>query len=250
MEESDDKAAPPVTLTQYLRVLRRQWLVLALLTLLGLGAATAYTYRQVPVYSAGIQLFVSVRSADTDISQLSQGSTFTQQRVKSYADLVSSPVVAQAVIKQLKLPYSAEQLSDEISADSPLDTVLLNISVADPDPARAQAIANSVALQFPKLIATLETLPGQAVSPVKVSTTRRAGRPSVPVSPRIPLNLALGLIVGLGLGIAASVLRDQFNTTVSGVGDLEKRTSSAAGPRPSAPCEPTSSSRTSTTHPG
>ena len=79
-----------MTLTQYFRVLRQQWLVVGLLTMLCLGGAAAYTYRQTPTYSAQIQLFVSVRT-DAGISGLTQGSTFTQQRVKSYADIVTSP---------------------------------------------------------------------------------------------------------------------------------------------------------------
>jgi capsular exopolysaccharide synthesis family protein len=213
-----------MTLTQYLRVLRQQWLVVALLAVLGLGGAAAYTYRQVPIYSAQTQLFISVRSQQTDVSELSQGSTFTQQRVKSYADLVTSPMITRQVITDLRLPYSPEQLAGEISASSPLDTVLLEISVADTNPTRAAAIANAVGREFPDFVATLENPGSQGASPVKVSTTRQAEVPTAPVSPRIPLNLALGLIVGLGLGVGAAVLRDQFNTTVSGVGDVERLT--------------------------
>ncbi len=215
-----------MTLTQYLRVLRQQWVVVALLAMLGLGGAAAFTYRQVPIYSAQTQLFISVRSPDPTISTLSQGGTFTQQRVKSYAALVTSPEIAQAVITQLGLPYTAEELAGKISASSPLDTVLLEISVTDTDPDRAARIANAVGAQFPHFIATLETPAGRVVSPVKVSITRPAEVPGAPVSPRIPLNLALGLIVGLGLGIGAAVLRDQFNTTVSGVSDIERLTGS------------------------
>jgi capsular exopolysaccharide synthesis family protein len=221
--ESNDKAARPVTLTQYLRVLQHQWLVVALLAILGLGGAAAYTYRQTPVYSAHTQLFVSVRT-DTGISGLSQGNTFTQQRVKSYADIVTSPLIAEPVINQLRLPFTPEQLTSKITASSPLDTVLLDIIVSDTDPIRAAAIANAVGAEFPRLVGRLETPSGQSSSPVTVSVTRAATVPSVPVSPRIPLNLALGLIVGLGLGIGAAVLRDQFNTSVSGIGDVEKLT--------------------------
>jgi capsular exopolysaccharide synthesis family protein len=217
-----------VTLTQYLRVLRQQWFVVVLLAILGLGSAAAYTYRQTPIYSAQIQLFVSVHNASpsrgADISQMSQGSTFTQQRVKSYANLVTSPSITEAVIAQLRLPYTPGQLAGEISASSPLDTVVLDIDVSDPDPARAAKIANAVGVQFPRYISTLETPTGQVLSPVWITVTRDAVAPTVPVSPRIPLNLALGLIVGLGLGIAAAVLRDQLNTAVSGVSDIEKLT--------------------------
>jgi capsular exopolysaccharide synthesis family protein len=212
-----------VTLTQYLRVLRNQWLVVILLAMLGLGGAAAYTYQQTPIYSAQTQLFVSVRT-DPGISALSQGSTFTQQRVKSYVDIVTSPLIAAPVISELRLPFTPEQLTSRISASSPLDTVLLDIVVSDTDPARAAAIANAVGAEFPILVKKLETPFGQNVSPVTVSVTRAAIVPAAPISPRIPLNLALGLIVGLGLGIGAAVLRDQFNTSVNGVSDVERLT--------------------------
>jgi non-specific protein-tyrosine kinase len=45
-----------------------------------------------------------------------------------------------------------------------------------------------------------------------------------PISPRVPLNIALGLLVGLGLGIGVAVLRDQLNTSIGGVADVEKLT--------------------------
>ncbi|HST84664.1 MAG TPA: polysaccharide biosynthesis tyrosine autokinase [Kineosporiaceae bacterium] len=212
-----------MTLTQYLRVLRHQWLVVILLAMVGIGGAAAYTYRQTPVYSAQTQLFVSVRT-DPGISALSQGSSFTQQRVKSYVDIVTSPLIAEPVVKELRLPFTAEQLTSRVSASSPLDTVLLDIVVSDTDPVRAAAIANAVGAEFPRLVARLETPFGQSTSPVTVSITRTAIVPTAPISPRIPLNLALGLIVGLGLGIGAAVLRDQFNTSVNGVSDVEKLT--------------------------
>ncbi len=212
-----------MTLTQYLRVLRKQWLVVILLAMVGFGGAATYSYRQTPIYSAQTQLFVSVRT-DPGISQLSQGSSFTQQRVKSYVDIVTSPLIAEPVIKALRLPFTPEQLASQISASSPLDTVLLDIVVSDTDPLRAAAIANEVGAEFPRLVAQLERPFGQSASPVTVSVTRRAIASTAPISPRIPLNLALGLIVGLGLGIGAAVLRDQFNTSVNGVSDVEKLT--------------------------
>lgn len=213
-----------MTLTQYLRVLRTQWLVVLLLVVLGAGAAAAYTYRQTPVYSAQTQLFVSVRSTDAGIATLNQGSAFTQQRVKSYADIVTSPIIAEAVITELRLPFTAEQLVSRISATSPMDTVLLDITVTDTDPVRAAAIADAVGAEFPRLVNRLETPSGRTVSPVLVSVTRRAGVPTSPVAPRIPLNLALGLLLGLALGVGAAVLRDQLNTSVNGVADVERLT--------------------------
>jgi capsular exopolysaccharide synthesis family protein len=214
-----------VTLAQYLRILRQQWLVVVLLATVALAGAAAYTFRQTPTYSATTKLFISVSSA-SDISQLSLGSTFTGQRVKSYADVVTSPSVLEQVIGQLHLPETADALAGEVTVDSPLDTVLLDVTVTDANPQRAADIANSIAQQFPLFVTQLETSTGQGESPVKVSVTDRAAVPTSPVSPRVPLNLALGLLVGLGLGVGAAVLRDQLNTSVDGIEDVERLTGS------------------------
>jgi len=213
-----------VTIAQYFRVLRRQWFVVLLLAALSVGGAAAYTARQIPAYSATTQLFVSVHSAEAaDISQMSQGSTLIQQRVKTYAAVVTSPKVLDIVRQQLRLFTTSQALAGQITVDSPLDTVLLNISVTDSDPTRAADIANAIAGQFPTFIAQLETRPG-AQSPVTVTATRMATVPNRPISPRVPLNIALGLLVGLGLGIGAAVLRDQLNTSITGIADVEKLT--------------------------
>ncbi len=84
-----------MTIVQYLHVLRRQWLVVLLLTALGVGAAYLYTDRQVPTYSATAELFVGngSESRTGDVTRMSQGSSFIQQRIKSYADVVTSPAV-------------------------------------------------------------------------------------------------------------------------------------------------------------
>jgi capsular exopolysaccharide synthesis family protein len=214
-----------VTITQYLRVLRQQWFVVVLLAALSVGGASAYTFRQTPTYAATTQLFVSVHSTEmADISQLNQGNAFIQQRVKSYADIVSSPKVMELVQAQLGLAIAAETLGGQVTVDSPLDTVLLNVSVTDTDAERAAAIANSIARQFPSVVAQIETRPGAARSPVTVTPTRMATVPTAPISPRIPLNIALGLLVGLGLGVGAAVLRDQLNTSINGVSEVEKLT--------------------------
>lgn len=213
-----------MTFVQYLRILRRQWFTVLLLAALATGASAAYTYRQTPMFAATTQLFVSVQGAQTDISDLQQGSTFTQQRVKSYADVVTSPTIAQAVILDLGLPYEPEELARNITVENPLDTVLLDVTVQDTNPDRAAAIANAVARAFPTLVSELERPAGRVTSPVKVSVTRQATAPDAPISPRLPLNLALGLLIGLGLGIGAAVLRDQLKTTVDGVADVEALT--------------------------
>ena len=213
-----------MSVAQYLRVLRQQWFVVLLLAALSVGGAAAYTARQTPMYAATTQLFVSVVASDSSVSDMTEGSTFIQQRVKSYADVVTSPTVLDPVIQDLRLPTTATGLAAQVTVDSPLDTVLLNVNVTDSDPTRAADIANAIAQHFPRFVSDLETPDGQTTSPVTVTDPKPATVQAAPVSPRVPLNIALGLLVGLGLGIGAAVLRDQLNTSICGVADVERLT--------------------------
>jgi polysaccharide biosynthesis transport protein len=210
-------------LRDYLSVLRTRWRLVALCTLLGIGAAAAATFLATPVYQARAQVFVSTAAGDT-VTGLQQGGQFAQQRVKSYADIVDSPPVTQAVIERLGLELTPIELREKISAAAPLDTVLINIDVDDESPIVAADLANAVAFRFTEVATELETPQDGAPSPVKVSVVRPADLPETPVSPRPLLNMALGLLVGLGVGIAAAVLRETLDTTVKNTGMVQEVT--------------------------
>jgi len=209
-----------VELRDYLNIAAKRWRLVAVFTVLGLAAAIAATVAATPIYQAQTQLFVSAQLGASDISQLAQGSTFTQQRVKSYGDVVDSPRVTKPVVDQLDLPFSADGLAGRISASTPLDTVLINIDVTDESPTRAARIANAVASQSVRVISELESAPDARQSPVRVSVLREADVAAEPVSPRRTVNLALGLLIGLAIGIGAAVLREMLDTTVKPDDDL------------------------------
>jgi capsular exopolysaccharide synthesis family protein len=214
-----------VTIAHSVRGLRRQWPVVVLLAALSVTTAAAYTVRQLPAYAATAQLFVSVHFTDASAgSALDQDGSLVQQRITTYADILTSPTILDAVRDELRLPISTEALAGQVAVGSPPDTVLLNITVTDVSPARAAAIANAIARQFPAFVMQLETRPGAAQSPVTITMTRTATAPNHPISPRMPLNLALGLLIGLALGVGAAVLRNQLNTAIDGVAEVEQLT--------------------------
>src|SRR5262245_27378383 len=66
----------------FFRVMARRWLSVTFLALAGLGAGIAVTAVSTPQYQASSQIFVSTR-ATSDISELNQGSAFSQARVQS-----------------------------------------------------------------------------------------------------------------------------------------------------------------------
>jgi polysaccharide biosynthesis transport protein len=217
------KSSARVELHEYLGILRKRWIAVTTIVLLAVAAAAAASLVMAPVYSATTQVFVSVRGGSTT-SDLLQGSSFTRQQVRSYVDMVATPIVLEPVVDRLDLAEDAADLEERVTADSPPDTVLINIRVSGDNPQDAAATANAIAASFRSAVSEVETPEDGSSSPVKISVLREARAPEQPSSPNIPVNLALGLMVGVAVGLAYVVLRERLNTTVHGVEDVEKVT--------------------------
>jgi polysaccharide biosynthesis transport protein len=193
-------------LRQYLRLLRSHSLVIVGSAVVCGLLAAAVIWTKTPIYSAHTQLFVANGTGGT-LSQTYQGSLFSQQRVLSYAHLVSSPYVLRRVIVRLKLDGEVRDLQREIKASVPLNTVLIDITVRDASPSRAQAIANSLGAQFARFASRLETSGESRSSPVSIRVASPALLPTNPVSPRKRVDLTLGVVLGALLGVGVAVTR-------------------------------------------
>lgn len=210
-------------LADYIRVARRRWGSIVLATVLGCGVGLSASLLATPTYEARTQLFVSSQSGGS-ASDLLQGSSFTQQRVQSYADVVTSQLVLQPVLDELDTSLSLDDLAGMITAESPLDTVLINITVEDTSSGRSARIANAVAASFVDAISALEQPTLSGAPAVTVSTVQPAVAPDGPSSPLMLLNVILGLILGLAAGLALALLRETLDTAVRGEADVRRIT--------------------------
>ncbi|WP_182111834.1 polysaccharide biosynthesis tyrosine autokinase [Actinotalea sp. JY-7876] len=207
-------------LQDYIAVLRKRWRSILLIALLTIGTAVGITLAMTPTYEARAQVFVSVRAGGTT-SDLVQGSNFTQRQVKSYTDLATSPRVLIPVIEQLELDTTPDALAETVTADNPLDTVLINITATSRSPELAADVANATSESLATQVTALEK-PDGAPSPVQISPVRSASAQLEPASPNVKINLALGAGVGLALGFGLALLRELLDTRVRTEADLRK----------------------------
>lgn len=214
---------PGLDLKDYLRILRRNWIVIASLTLAGLLVGGGAAVLSKPTYTAEAQLFVAIQSSGS-VQDLQQGNTFSQARVQSYVKTVDSPIVLQPAIDELGLSQSPHELAERVTASIDLNTVLINISVSDSSPVQAAAIAHAVSDSLVKAVDTLEKPKNGGVSPINLSVIKPAVAPNEPSAPNTKLNLLIGLVVGLGLGVGAAVLLSTLDSRIRGEADLSSVT--------------------------
>ena len=85
--------------------------------------------------------------------------------------MVTSPMVLKPVIAALRLPTTAEVLARSITADSPLDTVLINITVTDENPKTASDVANATRPQGQNAASVSQT--SNLVFPITLTLVQR-----------------------------------------------------------------------------
>jgi capsular exopolysaccharide synthesis family protein len=210
-----------VELRDYITVLRKGWVFILVLALVGVAAAAGFSVLKKPVYAASAQVFVSTETSGS-AADLAQGNTFTQQRVLTYSNLVSTPIVLLPVIARLDLHMTTDQLAQLVSADAPTSTTLISINVKDTDPVRAADIANATSQSLTNVVENIEATDADGSSTVKLTRVKQADVPNSPVSPNVPVNVILGLLVGLALGVAVAVLRETLDNRVRTEQDVEK----------------------------
>lgn len=208
-------------LHDYLRMLRRNWILLVASVLLGLLGAAAASVVVKPTYTSSTQLFVAIQGSGS-VTELQQGNTFSQARVQSYVKTATAPVILQPAIDALGLEKTPEELAAQIRASSDPNTVLINIEVDDSSPVQAAAIADALATSLVRGLETLERPKAGGTSPVSLSVITPATVPAIPSAPNTRLNIVLGLFAGLILGLAATVLRTALDHRVRGEADFRK----------------------------
>ncbi|QDY90242.1 polysaccharide biosynthesis tyrosine autokinase [Arthrobacter sp. UKPF54-2] len=207
----------------YLRLLRRHWILVVAGALIGILAGGAVSALARPTYTAETQLFVAIPGSGST-TDLQEGNTFSQSRVQSYLKTVASPMVLQPAIDTLGLSESAESLAKRVTATADINTVLVDIRVVDSSPAQAVAVAQAVSNGLIRAVDNLEKPKTGGQSPVSLSITKPATAPTAPSSPNVGLNLLLWLGVGLGVGLLLAFLRSALDSKIADELDLRRVT--------------------------
>ena len=205
-------------LRDYLRIFwRRRWLIALTIAVAG-GSALWFSSRQPPEYVAKAKVFIGPRSvAQGDVGAALEELSFSREFIASYSELLKSRPLAERVVEKEGLPFAPSDLVERIKTQIVPDTRIIEVSFSDTDPDRAERTANALVEVF--VSEDIQEFGGKAG--VQATPFEPALRPTVPVSPKPLRDGLLGAALGLALGIGATFLVQQLDTTLRSREDVE-----------------------------
>jgi capsular polysaccharide biosynthesis protein len=190
---------------EILKRLVRRFGLLLLLTLIGAGAGGAYGTMKTPTYQAQSYVSVAPEAQVESIAAL------------NYAQAYGKIVTKGPVADMAKATLGVTSLGQATAATSP-DAPIIGITVVGPDRQRVTNVANALAK------ALVDFGNGRRTETrVSLAIFATASVPASPISPKPPLELAVGAAGGLLIGALA---------VLAGIGRGRRRTDAPAAPTP------------------
>lgn len=210
-----------IDLIELFNNIKKHTLLIIILGLLVGGISYGISsYVLTPKYDSNATMIVS-NSTSTDNQNPQQDNVdFGQIQankalISTYSEIVKSRGIADKVINNLNLDMDYEEFSEKVSIESVKDTQIISVMVVDTIPERAQDIANETANIFKDSI-------GDIMKVDNVQILDGATLPEKPSSPNIKKNTAIGVVLGLILGVMISIFKEISDTTIKSQDDINK----------------------------
>jgi capsular exopolysaccharide synthesis family protein len=205
----------------YWRALVRSWPLVVVLAIVGAVGGWGWSQTQPDSYRATSSVFVSAAEGASP-TELLQGSTYTQNLVQSYTRLATSSAVLGPVIADLDLDTTPTRLARQITAENPLNTVIIDVAVVDGNAAQAATVANAVTTSLTEQARRLSPENATGVSTLAVTPIATATAPQSPVGPNRRLITLTGLVAGGALGVVLALLRSVVDTRVRSAREVDE----------------------------
>jgi capsular polysaccharide biosynthesis protein len=218
-----------VTLRDYVLIVARSWIVVAVTVAVGLVTAGILALTATTTYTSTAQVLFTGHATSSG-QDLAYVGNYVQSRMQTYKNLGKSTSLLESVAKATGSDDTPKELAERTEIDvSQLDTVA-SVSASDTTAKGAARTANTLAGALLTAVQRLEadnaadpTVTDHA-EPAKATiqgvVTGRAEVPTSPSDPDIPLYLLVGVLAGLAVSIGVialrEVLRGETSTPPSG----------------------------------
>ncbi|MHC5269451.1 YveK family protein [Enterococcus sp. LJL98] len=200
-----------ISLKEIFDILRKHTATILMSTFIGLAMAGVLTFFVItPQYSSRAQLIVSMPQSETsNVNDIN----FNLQMLNTYKDIIlQGDAQAEEVQRRLEADQGVKMTMGEIKAALQVvqaqNSQMFSIQATDAKATNAEAIANTTAEVFQETVKDILT------NVEEITIVSRAVASPRPISPNNKLNLAIGLVLGMMIGVGLSFLFELLDRTV------------------------------------
>ncbi|MCU7357817.1 Wzz/FepE/Etk N-terminal domain-containing protein [Enterococcus dispar] len=199
-----------ISLKQIFDILRKHLASIFICSFVGLALAGIATFFIItPKYSSQAQLIVTLPQGDATTNPNDVNTNL--QMINTYKELVTGDLVIDQVKDRLESEYNldmtATQIKSALEVTQQQNSLMFSIKATDSSAINAEHIANTTSQIF-------QETAKDVLEVNKISIISKATASMAPVSPNNKLNLAIGLVLGLMIGIGLAFLLELLDRTV------------------------------------
>lgn len=200
-----------ISLKEIFDLLRKRMSTILISTFIGLALAGGFTFFFItPQYSSRAQLIVSMPQSETSsVNDIN----FTLQMLNTYKDIIlQGDAQAEEVQRRLEADNGINMTMGEIKASLQVvqaqNSQMFSIQATADNAMTAELIANTTAEVFQETVKDILT------NVEEITIVSRAVASPSPVSPNNKLNLAIGLVLGMMVGVGLAFVFELLDRTV------------------------------------
>lgn len=207
-------------LRQYMAIIRKRLPFILILVLLSTAASAVYSmFFKDPMYEASTKIIVTQTASQLATGQLDLNQINTNIRmIDTYKEIIKTPAILDKVAAGYpELGLTAEQLVQKIKVSSVNNTQMMSIIVQDSSYSKAADTVNAVTSVFREEIQHIFQ-----VENVSILNNADPSRETGPVSPNVPLNIAIAFVVSLMIAVGIVFLLEYLDDTIKTEADVHE----------------------------
>lgn len=199
-------------LEDLVQILKKKAAWIVLTTFAGIGLAAGVTFFLItPKYDSTAQLIAQNQEAEGSSGNLQNDINGNVLMINTYKDMIKSDLVIDAVQKKLQdeyqYVYSNSGLKNSLEVEQAQNLQMFQITATSSEPRKAALIANITAITF-------QEKAEEVLAVSKVTITSEAGVSAKAVFPNNQLNLLIGTVVGMLIGVGLAFLIELVDKTM------------------------------------
>ncbi|MDU4892206.1 MAG: Wzz/FepE/Etk N-terminal domain-containing protein [Clostridium sp.] len=215
MEENLMLEEEVISIGEVLESLKKRWKLIFICTLTVTILVTVVTLFFIkPKYETSTKLFVGKEQGAEQVYNSSDVQMY-QQLLKTYSEVIKTRDVASAAINSQDLDLKAKDMLNNLSVVTLADTQILEIKYQSTKPEEALKVIQGVKEVF--MEKAVELVPNGNIHVLEKPTF-----PEKPVSPNKKMNIAIGLFLGMMVGIGLAFLLEFLDNSFKSKEQLER----------------------------